>query len=39
MAFHRKYYSREQLEDRAVEMAIAWWPIEDIIALEQLHIA
>ncbi len=39
MAFHRKYYSREQLEDRNVQMAIAWWPIEDIIALKQLHIA
>lgn len=39
MAFHRKYYSREQLEDRNVQMALAWWPIEDIVALKQLHIA
>jgi hypothetical protein len=39
MAFHRKYCSREQLEDRNVQMAIAWLPIEDVIALKQLHIA
>lgn len=39
MAFRRTYYSREQLEDRAIEMAIAWWPIGDISALKQLHIA
>lgn len=39
MAFHRTYYSREQLEDRSIQMAIAWWPIEDVIALKQLHIA